>query len=722
MRDHRLVKHLLLFFSVLAFVALVWPLLQGRMYLWDDLGSFHLKLRVFYSDCLRRGEDFRWCPDEYCGFDYHGEGQGGMCHPLHLVAYKVLPLRIAFPLEFLSVFALTYLGMLLFLRRHGLGASGSQLGAILFTFSGYHVFHFIHLNIVLVTAHLPWLLICEKAVMCERRRWWAGLGIAVLTASQLLLGHPQSVWYSSLIESLYVLTLAATGPERGGGRRLLGVAWFKALGILLGAIQVLPTLAILPRTFRWTALTNIAQFGSMHPLNLLTLLNPYLFTARFYNPTTVQGEGFLGLQELGAYNGIIVPPLVAWMVVRLRSLDPSRRWLALWAFGLTVLGILLALGRYGPFHAVVDAIPIVNKFRIPARYIVLEHFGTAILAGLALDDLLGLTRDKAVPKWVELWPLAVPPVLVVLTSAAVWYQARSHSDSVLAAWTATDLKIASGLALALTAAALVALAGRGSRLALAGVTLFGVAEVLQYNLSYLTRVAPTTIAEALVPPADPPLPVLSAGYRYHNRGSAVAWLARRRLALGSQSAMSPLRLLDYDRQSTMRIAGVAWIHNEDGHWSAVSDPLPRVRLVSSTLVSSDPARDLERIDLPSQVVLSEAVGPLDGPLGRAVIVEDRPGKIVIGVESVARQVLTLGEGYDPNLKVEVNDHPRPLLRVNGDFVGCLIEPGDRRVVFRFNPRGFRVGAYLTGLGLALLVIDPLRWWQWRSAWPWDRRL
>ena len=66
------------------FGAIALPMLQGRIYVDDDLKNYCLPLRAFYAECLARGDRFEWCPSLFCGFDLHGEGQEGLYHPLHL--------------------------------------------------------------------------------------------------------------------------------------------------------------------------------------------------------------------------------------------------------------------------------------------------------------------------------------------------------------------------------------------------------------------------------------------------------------------------------------------------------------------------------------------------------------------------------------------------------------------------------------------------------------
>ncbi len=84
--------------ALASFAALAAPFFWGRVYVADDLGEFHLPVRNFYAEQLRRGESFDWMPGLYGGFYVAAEGQLGAYHPLHLLAYRWLPLGAAFDL------------------------------------------------------------------------------------------------------------------------------------------------------------------------------------------------------------------------------------------------------------------------------------------------------------------------------------------------------------------------------------------------------------------------------------------------------------------------------------------------------------------------------------------------------------------------------------------------------------------------------------------------
>jgi hypothetical protein len=159
--------------------------------------------------------------------------------------------------------------------------------------------HFVHPNAVAVIAHIPWLLWAIDVVLVDSRRQRVALAtalIALLTGSQLLLGYPQYVWFSLLAETSYAFFLETTqkyAARSGCDSRMVcnecvgcaartwpRVVIAKGIGLLIGGIQLLPSLDAWLHSARMSADTSFALWGSLHPLNLLQLVAPYLFTGR----------------------------------------------------------------------------------------------------------------------------------------------------------------------------------------------------------------------------------------------------------------------------------------------------------------------------------------------------------------------------------------------------------------------------------------------------------
>src|SRR4029453_828698 len=76
-------------------VPLLVPLATGRVFVWDDLGAFHLPVRHLYREALRAGDTVLWTPALFSGTYLFGEGQAGMAHPFHWMLYPWLPLGAA---------------------------------------------------------------------------------------------------------------------------------------------------------------------------------------------------------------------------------------------------------------------------------------------------------------------------------------------------------------------------------------------------------------------------------------------------------------------------------------------------------------------------------------------------------------------------------------------------------------------------------------------------
>src|SRR5262249_59456893 len=59
------------------------------------------------------------------------------------------------------------------------------------------------------------------------------------------------------------------------------------------------------------------------------------------------------------------------------------------------------------------------------------------------------------------------------------------------------------------------------------------------------------------------------------------------------------------------------------------------------------------------------------------------------------------ESHQDGWVARVDGRPTPALRVDGDFLGCLVGPGRHLVTFRFEPASHALGARLSALGLGL---------------------
>jgi hypothetical protein len=675
-----------------------------------DLGCFHLPIRDAYARALHNGTSFDWLPGMHNGVFITGEGEHGPYHPLHLLLYRFLPLETAFALEAFLPFAFLFAGMILFLRRHA-GRAGAFLGAIVYTFSANNFSHSFHVNFVSVMAHLPWLLWLEETLFLEAgpSRLRTAAAIALLTGSQLLLGHPQALSYSFLAESLYGFFLlpAAVGP------RWAAAAWLgaKALGGAIGGVQVLATLAFL-------ASSNRSAFDpfqcSLPPPHLLQLLVPAILAGH--------APGWL-LEP--AYVGAVPVLLALWYLACLfRSRVPfppavasraEERRLGWYAAALGVLATWLALGKYGGLYQLQTLLPIVGRFRSPARYLNLLDFALAVLAALAVRRLRG-RRDPPPSSWRL---LAGPAVLAgVAVVAAVVFRSAYPPDG-----PGFSMRFLMAAVCFVAAAVLLALAVRRRSVAVCALVLLAGWDLFHtcfchpywgYSFWRDTPTLPEYLLRGEMPPGAGGGRVLDYswdGMRTLLRGE--------RLVNGYRGGIEPKKRLDYESVLTLRLSGAAWyrepqppapalrlagLEEAGSGWHRVPEPLPRVRLVPSALSTSDPARDLPLLRLEAQALCETPLDLEAGPPGKAVLVEDLPGRLLIDVEAPGWQLLVVAESHDPGWRAAIDGQPAVVERVNGDFLGCVVVPGRHTVTLTFEPRCLLWGRRLSFAGLAVALL------------------
>lgn len=686
---------------------LAWPFLAGRIYVFDDLACFHLPVRAFYAQCLAQGDSFLWMPQIHCGIYLQGEGQAGMAHPLHGALYRALPLIPAFAVEMLLSYPFMIAGMFLFLRRWRLPAYAALLGGSLFAFSSSNLLHYHHLNMVAVVAHIPWLLFALDAALRSanaRARAWARLGLAALVASQVLLAHPQAMWWTALVLIGYTLLL---GRRVWTWRGLAGVAAAGAAGLLLGAAQLLPTLDWLRHSDRpQFDLTRLGEW-SLPPGRLLEFFAPGLHQH--------------GHPEWGVYAGL--GAVLLGLVALWRGRATEHRRLTLGACGLAAFGILYAIGWRGPVFWLFLHVPVVGLFRCPSRGMFLCHLGLAVLGAVGITELVRLAVSSTRPSRRALCWLLLPAA--GSCSIVAWALLRTNAPGP-EAWTDSMAPFgwAVGSVSVLTALALGAACRR--RALLVALAAFAVIDPALYGVWVIGRNPPMRPAELMRKIVVPPN---LAPHRLFLGDNTSVHALKGALLSNGYSGMQPRRLVYRDGASGdllpfeqgpvfLRLAGVQWVKDgllvppwlqrlpkTNGYGWRLDDPLPRARLVARAVMSADPARDAQTTDIAATALVEERLDLPAGEPGRAEIVRERPGHLLARTQSETRQLLVLSERYHPGWRVEIDGRPGGLLRAYGVFLAVPVEAGAHAVEFRFEPKSWRYGLLLSAVG-GLAALGP----------------
>jgi len=147
--------------------------------------------------------------------------------------------------------------------------------------------------------------------------------------------------------------------------------------------------------------------------------------------------------------------------------------------------------------------------------------------------------------------------------------------------------------------------------------------------------------------------------------------------------------------------------------------LPRVKLYSHWQVQTNNSATLETLasrefDPHSTVIINSQIKPSAAAPNRAAgsvsIKEYKPKEIQLTANVITEAVLMLNDHWSPHWSVSVDGQPAELLRCNSVMRGVQLKPGQRNIVFRFQPPAtwlyVSLTSILSGFGLlGFIIID-----------------
>lgn len=356
------------------------PAVRGQVALCPDDGLlFNVPLRAAAAQITLSGSLPLWNPYIFSGMPLFAAAQGGLLFPLNWF-YLIFNTTAATNLSVVSTYTLAGLGAYLFARRGGSSITGSLVNALAWQFGGFTVAQLAHINIAQVAAVLPWVFWSLETYARGGGRKW-GVLTAVFVALQAFVGHQQTLFYSLELVAAYAVVMALT-DRKARSRYLLSLA-FVAAGMLLAAVQILPTFELLRNSLRAEATYEFFTSFSLPRRGALTFFAPYvmgggdgrLFRAPYVGPPFyAEMVGYVG--ALG-----LMLALAALLVRR----DARNLF---WACAAAV-AFLLALGGYAPLglYELIYHVPVLNLFRVSARHLMEVEFALAVLAGRGVTAL-----------------------------------------------------------------------------------------------------------------------------------------------------------------------------------------------------------------------------------------------------------------------------------------------------------------------------------------------
>jgi hypothetical protein len=239
-----------------------------------------------------------------------------------------------------------------------------------------------HLPNLCTMIWLPLILLFSELFMRTRKFFYALLG-GVAVALNILAGHPQYFFYTSIAAVIYftVRIIQEFREHRNWkyvGYHTAGVFIIYTAGVSLAAIQLLPAFEMIKHSARQTISYEwVGQF-SFAPENFITIFIPEFLGDSLKTPYW----GRYYLWEMSLYIGIL--PL---LLCALASFYNRNKFIKTFLI-MALITTILALGKFTPIFKVLYAfVPGFNMFRGNSKFIFIVAFSLSVLSSFGAEYL-----------------------------------------------------------------------------------------------------------------------------------------------------------------------------------------------------------------------------------------------------------------------------------------------------------------------------------------------
>jgi O-antigen/teichoic acid export membrane protein len=384
--------------------------------------------KQFARETFLAGDIPLWNPYLFAGTPFLAAGQHSAYYPFSILFF-ILPLTAAYGWYTVSQLWLAGVLMYIFGRILKMRRDSAFLAGLVYQGGGYIVVSAAVFPMIIgAVAWLPLLLGCiEKVIQgTENKRTsdyrsrftllWTVLG-AITLGVQILAGHIEFTIYTLLVMALYA-TWRLVGQLRGDLLRpFLSLSSMVIIGLMLGAIQLVPLYELGQTNFRQEAASFDEVRGWAFPTRrVLTLVLPNFYgnpahhnyrdafsgdivsleTNYLGQPKTNTEWGLKNYVEGGVYLGIL-PLFLALLggVAGWRS-DKRRRWQTLFFVLLALASVAFIFGT--PLYALLYyGLPFINQLHTPFRWVFPLSLCVATLVGFGADRVAN--NQSAIDNW-----------------------------------------------------------------------------------------------------------------------------------------------------------------------------------------------------------------------------------------------------------------------------------------------------------------------------------
>jgi len=733
-----------LLLAIWGLAALQWPL-HDLVVPWDSNNQFFAFFR-FMAATIHEGVAPFWNPYHYAGHPSIADPQSLIFSPAFVLWALVDPKPSLFAFD-LMVFAHLLVGGFAIVghgRRHDWSLAASILAAMVFMFGGAVSGRLNHVGIITAYALFPLALLWMEIAL-DFRSVFAAIGFGFVTAL-IMLGRSQEPLLLCFVLGALLIhhIVRQPGALHYLKSRLAILALAAVVTSVIVTVPMLLTLQFADFSNRPKVDLELALMSSLSPVNLANFFVPNVFGSLEPLKLGNWGPGDRAFNYLFA--GTLPALLLIWHgVLGGRVFARGGRIFV----GLTIFAMLYAFGRYTPiFPFMFEHAPGIDLFRRPVGATFIFVLGLAYLSGYLATDYVRHGNPSCPPAVITAGIIAIASLLAwAIAFSAIkskgWAAAYEIGKMLplyigmiaILVWPTTrPARIAAiGLAVAFTAGELI-MRNVASQLNAEPRSYYAMLEGPTGETAHIVDVIKQDMRQHSEKGARPRVEIVGLGGPWQNAAMV--------LGLEATNGYNPLRIGPYDRlvspgespwtslhrrfpasfpgydcllgrmlglqyvvidrpiekmpyltRQTVADAIVSgpkvWIYRLDG-------VAPRVTLQTRVRVANsseyiDEGQFPENI-APSEVLvdsdddLSQTYSPLIAEKsGKAEIVEWRPDRVEIRVETGVPSILSLHDPWYPGWEAEVDDVPQPILRTDVLFRGVEIRAGAHKVTFTYRP-------------------------------------
>jgi hypothetical protein len=361
-------------------------------------------------------------------YPMHAESQGGYAYPLHLLLNAIASPWLAHNLDLLIHLLLAASATYAFIRLKGPRPAFAALGALAYALSSHFAIHIGILPFVQGGAFLP-VFFLVVALYHRRGDWRWLIGLAIAFGLALLAGHFQFTTYVMLSALAFLIWGRKAESKSELGKRLLAVVWVPILGMLIAAVQVIPSGELALASARG-GLGDLSKMEfSWTPVQGVSFIVPQFFGEATHPSVISQHSGIwdsyfgMGSYFESTYYVGIIPLILAFLSLGLLKSKNDRRRLVGFFWALLGIAFILALGRFNPLYRLLNQLPPFGFFRHPLRLLFLACFGLSVLSAIGGERLLASGMSS---RFRNLIILLVP--LTILLIATGWLATHFYHE------------------------------------------------------------------------------------------------------------------------------------------------------------------------------------------------------------------------------------------------------------------------------------------------------